>query len=328
MDVLNVDYTWWSCWMFTIPGGHVECSLYLMVVSSVHHTWWSCWLHHTWWSWQLFTIPGRVECPVYLMVMSNVHHTWWSCCMFTITGRVECSLYLMVMSNVHYTWRSCRMFTIPNGHVKCSLYLMVMSKDALSNWLLSLAKLTQVTPFVCAFSNFRRHWPVVIFHTWEEARKTTSKNKGDHQQDKGDTQQIISIIIIIYSLNVRVIGAPQMISQPFSSIFPCSPLPSGTWQTPGLSIPWCCLPISSSVCLVFFPLSLYLARWFWPDLMNRRHVHTTAVCISFTMVRRCGLIACWILTQTSSLVTWSLYEMRSILQQPHFHGLYSSLEHT
>ena len=32
--------------------------------------------------------------------------------------------------------------------------------------------------------------------------------------------------------------------------------------------------------LVFFPLSLCLARWFWPDLMNGRHDHTTAVCAS------------------------------------------------
>ena len=46
------------------------------------------------------------------------------------------------------------------------------------------------------------------------------------------------------------------------------------------SIPWCCPPTSSSVCIVFFPLSLCLARWFWPDLMNGRHDHTTAVCIS------------------------------------------------
>ena len=29
-------------------------------------------------------------------------------------------------------------------------------------------------------------------------------------------------------------------------------------------------------------ISLCLARWFWPDLMNRRHVHTTgtAICVS------------------------------------------------
>ena len=48
--------------------------------------------------------------------------------------------------------------------------------------------------------------------------------------------------------------------------FPCSPLPSGTWRTPGLSIPWCCLPTSFFVCFVFFPLSLCLARWFWPSI--------------------------------------------------------------
>ena len=36
----------------------------------------------------------------------------------------------------------------------------------------------------------------------------------------------------------------------------------------------------------------------------------------FMMVRRfsCGLIACWILAKTSSLVTWTLNEMRSTLQ--------------
>ena len=92
--------------------------------------------------------------------------------------------------------------------------------------------------------------------------------------------QTLIIIIIINLLTVRVVGAPQMILQPVFSIFPCSPLLSGTFQTPGLSIPGCCLPTSSSVCLVFFPLSLCLARWFWPDLMNGKHDHTTADCVS------------------------------------------------
>ena len=41
---------------------------------------------------------------------------------------------------------------------------------------------------------------------------------------------------LIYSPTTRVVGAPQMMSQPVSSFFPCSPLPSGTWRTPGLSI--------------------------------------------------------------------------------------------
>ena len=71
-----------------------------------------------------------------------------------------------------------------------------------------------------------------------------------------------------------------MISQPVFSIFACSLLPSGNCRTPGLSIPWCCLPTSSSVCLVFSPFSLCLARWFWQDLINGRYDHTTAVCVS------------------------------------------------
>ena len=88
------------------------------------------------------------------------------------------------------------------------------------------------------------------------------------------------IIIIINHLTARVVGAPQTILQPVFSIFPCSPLPSGTCRTPGLSIPWYCLSTSFFVRLVFFPLSLCLARWFWPDLMSGRHEHTTAVCVS------------------------------------------------
>ena len=108
-------------------------------------------------------------------------------------------------------------------------------------------------------------------------------------------------------------------------------------------------------------LSLHLAKWFWPGLMNGRHVHTTSVCIwhlassrpvhslilsshlffclpcllppftvpstmvlarpdeqtslhLFMMVRSSlDLIACWILAWTSSLVTWFLFEMHSIL---------------
>ena len=68
----------------------------------------------------------------------------------------------------------------------------------------------------------------------------------------GNNSRFLSIIIIIYPLTTRVIWAPQMILQPHFSIFPCSPLPSGTCWTQGLSIPWC-LPTSSFVCLVFSP---------------------------------------------------------------------------
>ena len=100
---------------------------------------------------------------------------------------------------------------------------------------------------------------------------------------------LIIFITLAYPLIARVVGASQMTSQAVFSIFLCSRLPSGTWRTPGLSIPWWCLPSSSSLCLVFFPLSLCLARWFWPDLMNGRHVHTTSVCVSL----RLSLIHIW-----------------------------------
>ena len=46
--------------------------------------------------------------------------------------------------------------------------------------------------------------------------------------------------------------------------------------------------------------------------MNGRHVHTTSVCV-FTMLRSSsGLIACWILARTSSLVTWSFLRQHLI----------------
>ena len=56
----------------------------------------------------------------------------------------------------------------------------------------------------------------------------------------------------------------------------------------------CCLPTSFSVCLVFFPLLLCLARWFWPDLMKRKTCPYHFSLRLFTMVRRSlyGSIVC------------------------------------
>ena len=48
----------------------------------------------------------------------------------------------------------------------------------------------------------------------------------------------LSSDVSLNSITVRVVGVPQMILHPVSSIFPCSPLPSGTWRNPCLSIPW------------------------------------------------------------------------------------------
>ena len=125
---------------------------------------------------------------------------------------------------------------------------------------------------------------------------------------------LIITIIIINPLNASVVGAPQVILQPVFPIFPCSPLPSGTCRTQGLSIPWCCLPTSSFVCLVFFPLVTVPCEMVWARPDERETWPYRCSLHLFTIVRRssCGPIACWILARSSSLVTWSLYETCSI----------------
>ena len=91
-----------------------------------------------------------------------------------------------------------------------------------------------------------------IVETDEESRRMNLDESGKITQN--------CLRVIINPLTARVVGAPQMILQPVFYFFPCSPLPSGTCRTPGLSISWRCLPTSSSVCLVFSPHSLCLAR--------------------------------------------------------------------
>ena len=77
--------------------------------------------------------------------------------------------------------------------------------------------------------------------------------------------------ILTYPLIARVIGASKMISQPVSSIFLCPPRVGELQACPFPDV------ISPPLLLsaVFSPLSQCPARWFWPDLMNGKHVHTT-----------------------------------------------------
>ena len=58
----------------------------------------------------------------------------------------------------------------------------------------------------------------------------------------------------------------------FFSVLNCPLGIGGLQASPVLDVVY---PLLFSVCLVFFPISLCLARWFWPDVMKGRHVHTT-----------------------------------------------------
>ena len=111
-------------------------------------------------------------------------------------------------------------------------------------------------------------------------------------------------------------GTTDDIATIYLSTLPCLSLPSGNLQTSFPSIPWCYLPISSSVFLSFFLLSLSPAELSLPFPRILRWGHTILSFRFFTMVRRssCTPIAFWILLRTSSFVTWSLQEMfRSLL---------------
>ena len=67
--------------------------------------------------------------------------------------------------------------------------------------------------------------------------QTTASNFSQPTCKERDRPHLLIIIIIIINpLTARVVGAPQMILQPVFSIFPCSPLPSGTCRTPGLNL--------------------------------------------------------------------------------------------
>ena len=124
------------------------------------------------------------------------------------------------------------------------------------------------------------------------------------------------VIIIIYPLTARVVGAPPMISHPFFLHFPL--FSTALWHLVN-SRPVHSLMLSFHLCHSLprllppftVPCKMVLAR---PDERETRPYHCSLR--FFTVVRRssCGPIAYWILARTSSLVTWSLYEMRSILR--------------
>ena len=118
-----------------------------------------------------------------------------------------------------------------------------------------------------------------------------------------------------YPVTARVVRAPKMTSQPVSFIFLFSTALLDLANSRLVHSLILSSSVSSSVCLVFFLLSPCLAKWFWPDLMSGRHPYHSSLRL-LIMVRRssCGQIACWILVWTSLLVTWSSYEMCSILR--------------
>ena len=82
----------------------------------------------------------------------------------------------------------------------------------------------------------------------------------------------------IYPQTLRIVGAPRMTSQPVSSFFLFSTALWGELQAcPFPDVVFPPLPLSA---LSSSPFHCALYGGFWPDLMNRSYVHTTAFFIS------------------------------------------------
>ena len=112
-----------------------------------------------------------------------------------------------------------------------------------------------------------------------------------------------------------------MISQPVSSILPCSPLPSGTWRTPGLFIFWCCLPTSSSA-------AVPSAKKIWSVYQHNAAVSRVEICTMYHDVAALAYRALNLHSMTLQLhtkyrklhcmiMTWQLYHVLNL----HFNDL-------
>ena len=145
----------------------------------------------------------------------------------------------------------------------------------------------------------------------------TSDCQSTRKNDFTTDSQFLISSHFIYPLTARVVGAPQIILQPVSPYY-FSLFSAALWDLAN-SRPVHSLMLSAHLflCLLCLlppftvPCKMVLAR---PDERKTCPYHCSLRL--FTMVRRssCGPTACWILTRTSSLVTWSLYEMHSILR--------------
>ena len=160
------------------------------------------------------------------------------------------------------------------------------------------------------------HWKVKCFDLDGYRAKKDQNDKKMIKPWTGQTTASKWAPIRYISSHVSLNREGQMISQPFFSHFSLfsTALCDLTNSRPVHSLMlsshlFLCLPCLLTPFIV--PCKMVLAR---PDERETSPYHCSLRL--FIMVRKssCGPIACWILAWTSSLVTWSLYEMRSILQ--------------
>ena len=100
----------------------------------------------------------------------------------------------------------------------------------------SLYKFSVLHMYINALFFTQIYRPLYILLVHIKLRISSTVLRCNEIKDQQNRSHLISSHLN-YPLTARVVWAPQMISQPVSSISPCSPLPSGTWRTLDLSIP-------------------------------------------------------------------------------------------
>ena len=143
---------------------------------------------------------------------------------------------------------------------------------------------------------------IILYVSVQRYHRTATKQQQYCLSACNDT----TVIIIINPLTARVVGAPQMILQPVFSIFPYSPLPSGTCRTPGLSIPWGCLSTHHG----FLPWDIRVAFPGESQLLQSRATRPTV---------HAGCVSVPIIHQTRTWTTWSLTRAQ-VLMHATAHG--------
>ena len=114
---------------------------------------------------------------------------------------------------------------------RCFLHNALFETSLKYHWAVSLKKLTAcwnyfVWKFFTKLYTVTKREPSPFCHYLIENFKLRKRGIGRvGGEEVGEKCDIKRNIIIIYPLTVRVLGAPQMISQLVSSIFPRSPLP-------------------------------------------------------------------------------------------------------
>ena len=78
-------------------------------------------------------------------------------------------------------------------------------------------------------------------------------------------------------------GTTDDFATQFSPFFPVLHCPLGLAELQACPLPSVVFPPLPLSALSSSPLSLCLARWIWPDLINGKHGHNTAVCVSLRL---------------------------------------------